>query len=413
MPAAPTEATEAPTEALRSLTVSAEDVGSAEPPVVDVPTPLIARHEGVLRAIVEALHQRTLSADALALAQTSSQMRALVGAMRSALEEQALQGACLRLGTTATELRSKAVLDWPMRFMAESDWSGLCLLLASPSAPHAPRELCLTRNAMHSEVAHTALQLFCMATLQRLDLSWCQLGPSGAAALAEPLATATELRNLHLYRNGIGDVGLTALVDALEKLGKLEELYLGHNDICSDSLAALTSRWEENPETEFAVLNSRGNPTEVGRAKLAKTQLRLQRLDLSGNRIGNEGLAALGQCMRSSLRNLRMLALSGNRIGGEGAMERLLVELSAMSLLEAIHLESNPLTDDDLLAVAAALEAEGHICEQLRRLDVRWAKGATGDGWNRGATGDGVGHARLTRTAVALWRAGKGINVTV
>ena len=327
--------------------------------------------------------------------------------------ETVLKDVCLRLGTTPGELSAKAVLDWPMRFMGDSDWSALQELLTSSSAPRAPLELSLTRNVMHSEVAHQALQLFRMTALQRLDLSWCQLGPSGAIALAVPLASAIELRNLHLYRNQIGDVGLGGLVAALGKLEKLEELYLGHNDICSGSLAALAAKWEENPETEFAVLDSHGNPTQVGKAKLAKTQLRLRRLDLCGNRIGNDGLAALGQCMRSSLRNLHMLALSGNRIGGDGEIERLLIQLSAMTLLEAIHLESNPLSDDDLLAIAVALEAEGHVCERLKRLDVRWAKGATGDGWNRGATGDGVGYARLTRAAVELWRAGKDINVTV
>jgi hypothetical protein len=83
-------------------------------------------------------------------------------------------------------------------------------------------------------------------TLRILDLTSNNLGPDGATALAEVLKHNTTLRILDLTSNNLGPDGTTALVEALKGNATLTTLNLDYNPLCSRDHIALTKALKRN-----------------------------------------------------------------------------------------------------------------------------------------------------------------------
>ena len=95
--------------------------------------------------------------------------------------------------------------------------------------------------------------------LHTIDLSLCNLGPSGADKIGEMLRHNKSIVSVNLYRNSIGDKGTEKIVQHLKSHNNLQQLYLGKNNItyigaCSlrgliecDSTTLTTIELSENP----------------------------------------------------------------------------------------------------------------------------------------------------------------------
>ena len=112
--------------------------------------------------------------------------------------------------------------------------------------------------------------------LSHLSLETAHIGPAGASALATALnkRALPSLEILSLENNQIADDGLAALAPALRQLPNLQQLYLTKNHISDKGVASLLA-----PPLCECVLAS------------------LEFLYINGNRVGNEGCAALAHAI--------------------------------------------------------------------------------------------------------------------
>jgi hypothetical protein len=75
--------------------------------------------------------------------------------------------------------------------------------------------------------------------LTSLDLSWCGLGPSGAAILSRSLPSLARLTSLDLTGNAIRDRGISELAISIPALSGLVSLSLANNKIACLGIDAL------------------------------------------------------------------------------------------------------------------------------------------------------------------------------
>ena len=135
--------------------------------------------------------------------------------------------------------------------------------------------------------------------LEELRLMSCQLGPAGAAALAESACLCPKIRTLFLVDVGLGDAGATALANGLHSCGgaaALQTLLLQRNGVGDAGAAAL--------------------------ARAVAGQLpALTLLRLDSNAIGAEGMAGVEALCQ---------ALANARVRGTGRIERICMEGNPM-----------------------------------------------------------------------------------
>ena len=74
-------------------------------------------------------------------------------------------------------------------------------------------------------------RLHSLASLVKLDLNGCRIGPAGAARLASSLEGNATVTQLLVWDNDIGDEGAAALGRMLRKNGALVEVIMDANDI--------------------------------------------------------------------------------------------------------------------------------------------------------------------------------------
>jgi Leucine-rich repeat (LRR) protein len=173
------------------------------------------------------------------------------------------------------------------------------------SEPPRLQKLDLSENRLTEEPLVQLLAAPILSTVEDLDLSTNNLGAEGIRAIAA--AHLPNLRSLRLSRTRPGESGIRSLCDS-GSLSELRSLSLSGNNLYSP-VRALRSGSE------------------------ALANLRV--LDLSENRLGDEGVMDIAQdsrrnYLRTQLRNLAHLDLSENQIGDVGAD----------ALMNSPHLES-------------------------------------------------------------------------
>ena len=155
--------------------------------------------------------------------------------------------------------------------------------------------------------------------LARMFMQMNTIGPSGAASLAAALPYWQGLQKLILYKTRIGIEGIRHLSKA--NLVNLEELDLGVCEIGPDGAAVLANglwRWP------IRKLNLEGNNLEdTGLWRLiipASTKVGIEELNLAGNMLSCNGVWALLAHVGLNLpTTLRKVNLSGNYLGPDGA----------------------------------------------------------------------------------------------
>ena len=153
------------------------------------------------------------------------------------------------------------------------------------------------------------------AALRSLDISCNELGPHGGAALGEALRGNAGLTALRLGENFLGREGGIALALGLENNGALSTL-----DLTANYLLEISSLAAALPSTRIAELNLTQNRIgDRGCAALCAVlyETRIQHLNLSTNLLGPKSLAALADALRVNAR-LEALDLSDNKLCGVG-----------------------------------------------------------------------------------------------
>ena len=227
--------------------------------------------------------------------------------------------------------------------MAEDDEAKMVRLCQDCSS--TVKSLKLTHQRCHFDVHElfsklTNLQEFSLTysvlnASVNFKLNMIGMNPSDAVSLQRVLKTFTGLSSLSLPGNRIDANILKALVAGLVKNSSLTALDLSHNKIDDEGVAALS-------------------------LVLMKKDIRLQRLDLSDNMVRVEGAKSLGRALTSNA-TVKSLSLRLNRLSDAGG-EKLFDKISSNSTLTFLDVSSNDLGSDSARALHDALSAPTSCC---------------------------------------------------
>ncbi|XP_076835963.1 NACHT, LRR and PYD domains-containing protein 3-like isoform X2 [Brachyhypopomus gauderio] len=259
----------------------------------------------------------------------------------------------------------KAVLEYCS--ITEKGCAALCSALRSNPSSHL-RELNLSLNKPGDSgvMQLSALLEDPHCTLEKLQLSECSITEEGCAALCSALRSnsSSHLRELNLNYNKPGDSGVKQLSALLEDTHCiLEKLQLYGCSITEEGCAALCSALRSNPSSHLRELNLNSNkPGDSGvkqlSALLEDPHCKLEKLQLVNCGIPEEGCASLCSALRSNpSSHLRVLNLSENNAGNSGVKQLSTLLEDPHCKLEKLELFNCSITEEGCAALCSALRS--------------------------------------------------------
>ena len=161
-------------------------------------------------------------------------------------------------------------------------------------------------------------------TITELDLENNNLGDQGASALGKMLSTNESLLKLDLTNTNIGDRGAQDIGIGLSNNSTLEKLEIDENNI-ADAGATGLMKFHENNSSQLTILVLSGNG--IGKsgtqaiAKALSTNPQLRDLYLSKNKIDDGGSKILANALAKKNTNLKLLDIDDNNMSEKGATE--------------------------------------------------------------------------------------------
>lgn len=159
-------------------------------------------------------------------------------------------------------------------------------------------------------------------------------------------------------RNRLENDGATALAQAFQLMGSLEEVHMPQNGINHPGVTALATAMQHNPD--LRVLNLNDNTfTKKGAIAMAKalTHLRsVQVINFGDCLVRSEGAIAIAETVQEGLPILRELNLSFGEIGEEAALI-VAQSVHGKKHLEKLDLNGNSLGEDGCQALKEAMDS--------------------------------------------------------
>jgi hypothetical protein len=227
----------------------------------------------------------------------------------------------------------------------------------------------------------------------RLDLCKQDLGPLGAAAVADALPEGGgPVRHLLLGTDGLGDGGAAAVAPKAVA-ARVETLYLGCNNIGGGGVCEIANRLIASPGVVKALWLKRNPVGPDGVRAVAETVRAgtvLRTIDLTQTGLAAPEVAVLVDAMIAVGRGthaIERLYLSGNKLGAAGAHE--LARLLTAGAVAELYVSAAQLGDTGAAVLATALRSAPPGA--LRRLSV---------------ASNGIGSAALAELVAAATVAG-------
>jgi uncharacterized protein (TIGR02996 family) len=206
------------------------------------------------------------------------------------------------------------------------------------------QQLHLRRNRLEDGAAEQLAASPFLTNLEELDLSENNLTESGARAIAGS-SNLSNLRRLELSHNPLGPGG-AGLLAGSDRLDSLERLGLGNTDIGVPRLHGLPG---VSGLLRIATLDLTGNRLGPNGIRTILTRpaadrerpIRLRELDLSHNELGETGTRILAQC--PALAGVTVLRLAA--CGLTDSATPLLADSQHLSGLTLLDLANNPIND--------------------------------------------------------------------
>lgn len=251
---------------------------------------------------------------------------------------------CKALVQGLKKLPRITTLDFTGNFMLDDGWDCLVCELLGLEPSSSITSLRLERN----NLTHAAVPALIQLSLKTLDLTKNNIGDEGAELLAQALRAKSSITRLMLECNNISPRGVSALAQAL-KSSQVRSLDLSHNPAGPESATILAGVLSGSGLRWLRLAHNGIGPREC--SIMGKAILNLNTLDLSNNRIGDDGCGYLAASL--PLSQLSVLVVSNNNIGCDGCAA--LAQYLPTSPLKTLVLKDNRIRDPGCEALAAAL----------------------------------------------------------
>lgn len=202
--------------------------------------------------------------------------------------------------------------------------------------------------------------LFATESVPNVFLEHRPIPEEAALALSKTLPAHDETETLSLHNSSIGNAAVKHIGEVLEKLNA-KTLNLSNNKIGDEGAADLARGIAQNLTlTEVNLENN--EVSDAGAAALAATLQQkpaIIALNLSGNRISQGGVRALADVLASD-RNFSELSLARNAIDDSSAADIARL-IKGNNTLTTVRLDGNKLTDAGVATIADALAASKSV----------------------------------------------------
>lgn len=221
---------------------------------------------------------------------------------------------------------------------------------------------------------HLAAALADHSSLRKLDLSNTQQTPQSMHCLAWALSKNQHLQSLTLNSNHLTHPMIQDFASALRHNASLQILSLAHNPLDERSIEHLSHAFIQHPALRQLNLSDCDlSPSKmIFISHVIRCHKNLSDLNLSQNGLGNAGANYIAQALRQSpYKALQKLDLSDNRIQDQGIQKIGSLLLQPEVQLESIKFNNNPLTDAALLHFAFCLSRNRRLNSlELIGLDI-------------------------------------------
>ena len=213
---------------------------------------------------------------------------------------------------------------------------------------------------LSSVLLHLVQEVMQIETLQKLSISGNKISDDGAITFSKFFKTNTTLIELNMSGNNISCNGVRAIAEVLQVNGTLRKLDMSHNEICNDGAIALSEGLKSN--STLVDLNVSCNYITCKGASAFGEALEvndaLQKLDISDNKISDDGAIALSEYLEANS-TLIELKMSRNNISCKVADKNFYMN----NALQKLDISSNKISDDGAIALSECLRANTTLIE--------------------------------------------------
>jgi Ran GTPase-activating protein (RanGAP) involved in mRNA processing and transport len=200
-------------------------------------------------------------------------------------------------------------------------------------------------------------------TSKTIRLVHLSLSADVCTLLRDTLADNHCIETLKLYTCAISEIDLIQLALRLKDFG-LVELNLTNVGMSEEVVIAIAAAIQKCSLKKLDVSSNHIGPKGAKYIALALRNCRLDTLHIADNSIHAEGAGYIAEVLAEGKTSLKELDVSFNRIGDEGCKK--ITEALPNTKLEALLMDTNEITRNSVFAVCEALK----VCPQLLHLSL-------------------------------------------
>ena len=196
-----------------------------------------------------------------------------------------------------------------------------------------------------------------------LSLRGNKIGDKGIADIANSLRTNTTISSLDVFDCGISDIGVQSLAEAIASNGsiRVERLDISNNDIGDNGIAHIATALQMNTTIKFFSMSNCGitNKGAESLARVLAVNMSLEHIELVWNYISDTGVAHISTalCVNNSL---EWLEVGGDTIR-DAAVLLLVDALKTNTSLEGVRLHWSSTHPDYTLKLMAEIFKESNL----------------------------------------------------
>ena len=219
--------------------------------------------------------------------------------------------------------------------------------------------LLLGELSLHTEACPACV----LQGVTELSLRGNKIGDKGIADIANSLRTNTTISDLDVFDCGISDIGVQSLAEAIASNGsiRVERLDISNNDIGDNGIAHIATALQMNTTIKFFSISNCGitNKGAESLARVLAVNMSLGHIELFWNHISDTGVAHISTalCVNSSL---EWLEVGGDTIR-DAAVLLLVDALKTNTSLEGVRLHWLSTHPDYTLKLMAEIFKESNL----------------------------------------------------